>query len=131
MVTRSGRTDFMVTNMADIARQVQDGALRLLAVGDDGGSPLFPDVPTLREAANSAWTKGVWRGMVGPKGLPGDIAKRYETLFKKIHDSDGFKAFMAERGFEVLWADAAGFATFMKNDDVEIGKTMKIMGLTK
>src|SRR5919199_2012504 len=42
-----GRTDFMITNMADVTRQVQEGALRLLAISDEEPFPLFPDVPPL------------------------------------------------------------------------------------
>lgn len=37
----------------------------------------------------------------------------------------------ADRGFEVVWADAARFAAIMKNDDVEIAEAMKITGQTK
>jgi tripartite-type tricarboxylate transporter receptor subunit TctC len=127
----AGGVDFVSCSLPEARALIGAGRVRSLALMADKRAALFPDVPTLKEAGNSPWTKGVWRGMVGPKGLPDDIARRYEALFKKIHESDGFKSFMAERGFEMLWADAAGFATFMKNDNAEIGKTMKIMGLTK
>src|SRR5690606_41738447 len=97
----------------------------------DDDSAVSPNGPALKEEAGSAGAEGVWRGMVGPKGLPEDIAKRYEELFKKIYDSEGYKKFMAERGFETLWANADGFAEFMKRDNAEIGETMKLMGLAK
>jgi tripartite-type tricarboxylate transporter receptor subunit TctC len=127
----AGGVDFVSCSLPEARALIGAGRVRSLALMADKRAALFPDVPTLKEAGSSPWTKGVWRGMVGPKGLPGDVAKRYESLIKKIHESDGFKSFMAERGFEVVWADAADFATFMKNDDAEIGKTMKIMGLAK
>jgi tripartite-type tricarboxylate transporter receptor subunit TctC len=69
--------------------------------------------------------------MVGPKGLPPDIASRYEALFKKVHESDGFKKFMNESGFEMLWGNATEFAAFMKKDNAEIGDMLKLMGLAK
>ena len=75
--------------------------------------------------------KGVWRGMVGPKGLPPYIASRYEGLFKKAYESAEFKKFMDERGFEMLWGDAPQFAAFMKKDNGEIGDMLKLMGLAK
>jgi putative tricarboxylic transport membrane protein len=127
----AGGIDFVSCSLPEARALIGAGRVRSLALMADKRAALFPDVPTLKEAGNSPWTKGVWRGMVGPKGLPADIAARYEALIKTIHQSDGFKSFMAERGFEVIWADAAGFAAFMKNDDAEIGKTMKIMGLVK
>jgi tripartite-type tricarboxylate transporter receptor subunit TctC len=127
----AGGIDFVSCSLPEARALIGAGRVRSLALMANKRAALFPDVPTLKEAASSPWTKGVWRGMVGPKGLPDDIAKRYEGLFKKIYDSEGFKSFMAERGFEMVWADAGGFAAFMKDDNVEIGKTMKIMGLTK
>jgi tripartite-type tricarboxylate transporter receptor subunit TctC len=127
----AGGVDFVSCSLPEARALIGAGRVRSLALMADKRAALFSDVPTLKEAGNSPWTKGVWRGMVGPKGLAGDIARRYEGLIKKIHESEGFKSFMAERGFEAVWADAADFAAFMKNDNAEIGKTMKIMGLTK
>ena len=61
----------------------------------------FPDVPTVEEATGHKWHKGVWRAIVGPKGMPQDIATQYETLLKKIYDSAEYQEFMAKRGFDV------------------------------
>lgn len=127
----AGGIDFVSCSLPEARALMGSGRVRSLVLMASKRAALFPDVPTLKEAVNSPWTKGVWRGMVGPKGMPADIAKRYEALIKKIHESDGFKSFMADRGFEMVWADADGFATFMKEDNAEIGKTMKIMGLAK
>ena len=33
-------------------------------------TPLFPDIPTLKEAAGIDYSVGAWRGIAGPKGLP-------------------------------------------------------------
>jgi tripartite-type tricarboxylate transporter receptor subunit TctC len=63
--------------------------------------------------------------------MPQDIAKRYEAVLKKIYDSDGYKKFMSDRGFEMVWANAADFAAFMERDNKEIGEMMKLMGLAK
>jgi hypothetical protein len=40
---------------------------------------------------------------------------------QKVHESDGFKTFMDERGFDRIWGDSAQFAPFMKKDNGEIG----------
>ncbi len=127
----AGGVDLVVCSLPEARALMDAGRTRSLAFMAEKRSAVFPDVPTLKEASGSNWTKGVWRGMVGPKGLPPDIAKRYEELFKKIYDSEGYKEFMAKRGFETIYADAAGFADFMKRDDAEIGEMMKLMGLAK
>lgn len=127
----AGGVDLVSCSLPEARALMDAGRVRSLAVMAEERSAVFPDVPTLKEATGSTWTKGVWRGMVGPKGLPEDIANRYEELFKKIYESEGFKKFMADRGFETVWADADGFAEFMKRDNAEIGEMMKLMGLTK
>ena len=127
----AGGVDFVSCSLPEARALMEAGRVRSLALMADQRAALFPDVPTLKEATGSTWTKGVWRGMVGPKGMPEDIAKRYETLLKKIYESDGFKKFMADRGFEMVWANSEEFAAFMKRDNTEIGEMMKLMGLTK
>ena len=37
-----GRTDFMITNLADVPGQLREGSIRLLALADTGGSALYP-----------------------------------------------------------------------------------------
>lgn len=123
--------DFVSCSLPEARALIDAGRVRTLAFMAAKRSAVFPNVPTLKEASGSEWVKGVWRGMVGPKNLPADIAKRYEAAFKKVHESAEFNKFMSERGFEMLWADAPGFASFMKKDNTEIGELLKLMGLAK
>jgi tripartite-type tricarboxylate transporter receptor subunit TctC len=91
----------------------------------------FPDVPTVDEATGHKWHKGVWRAIVGPKGMANDIATQYETLLKKVYDSSEFQEFMTKRGFDVAWMGSTEFAAFLKKDDEEIGAILKSLGLAK
>jgi tripartite-type tricarboxylate transporter receptor subunit TctC len=123
--------DFVSCSLPEAQALIKAGRLKTLALMADKRAVLFPDVPTLQEATGSNWKKGVWRGMVGPRSLPRDVAARYEAAFKKIYDSKEFQDFMISRGFEPIWADAAGFAEFMARDNKEIGGILKEMGLVK
>jgi tripartite-type tricarboxylate transporter receptor subunit TctC len=123
--------DFVSCSLPEAQALIKAGRLKTLALMADRRAVLFPDVPTLQEATGSNWKKGVWRGMVGPRSLPRDVAARYEAAFKKIYDSKEFQDFMISRGFEPIWADAAGFAEFMARDNKEIGGILKEMGLVK
>jgi tripartite-type tricarboxylate transporter receptor subunit TctC len=38
---------------------------------------------------------------------------------------------MTKRGFDVTWMDSVKFAAFLKEDDAEIGKILKELGLAK
>lgn len=100
-----GRTDFMITNMADIARQVQDGALRLLAIGDDGGSPLFPDVAPLSRLVPGFDVVG-WFAVCGPRGMAPEALRRWEEAVRRAMADPALARRMAEGGLTPRFEDA-------------------------
>jgi tripartite-type tricarboxylate transporter receptor subunit TctC len=110
-----GRTDFMMTNMADITRQVQDGALRLLAIGDDGGSPLFPEVPPLSRLIPGFNVVG-WFGLCGPKGMAPEVLRRWEDAVRQAMADPVLVRRMAEGGLTPRFEDAKTLAGRLEAD---------------
>ena len=110
-----GRTDFMMTNMADITRQVQDGALRLLAIGDDGGSPLFPEVPPLSRLIPGFNVVG-WFGLCGPKGMAPEVLRRWEDAVRQAMADPVLVRRMAEGGLTPRFEDAGTLARRLEAD---------------
>jgi tripartite-type tricarboxylate transporter receptor subunit TctC len=127
----AGGVDFVSCSLPEARALIDAGRVRSLALMAEKRAALLPDVPTLAEATGSKWVKGVWRGMVGPKGMPKDIATRYEAAIKKVYDSKEFQDSLSSRGFEPVWADSVKFAQFLKEDDREIGEVLKAIGLAK
>lgn len=123
--------DFVSCSLPEADPLTRAGKIRSIALMADKRAKNFPEVPTLKEATGSDWKKGVWRGMAGPKGLPKDVASRYEASLKRIYDSKEFQEFMSSRGFEPIWAASSEFAAFMKKDDADIGEILKEMGLAR
>ena len=74
-------------------------------------NPAFPDMPTLKEAMGIDYATGAWRGIAAPKGLPRRIASKLTAALKKVYDFKEFKEFMSNRGFGMVWGDAAQFAS--------------------
>ena len=107
------------------------GKARSLCVMAAQRNPAFKDVPTLKEAMGIDYTTGAWRGIAAPKGLPADIAGKLTAQLKIINEFKEFLEFMANRGFGVRWADAAGFASFMDEGNKAMGVAMKAAGLAK
>ena len=105
--------------------------VRSLAIMADARNPLFPDVPTLREATGSAWTIGAWRGMVAPKGLPAEISGRLSAALVEIAQSKDYADFMGARGFGIKVAAGPEFLSFWKANDADLGAVMKKVGLAK
>jgi len=127
----AGGVEFVSTSMPEAEALLKAGRLRSLVFMSGKRAANFPDVPTVDEATGHKWHKGVWRAMVGPKGMAKDIATQYETLLKKVYDSSEFQEFMTKRGFDVAWMGSVEFAAFLKKDDEEIGAILKSLGLAK
>jgi tripartite-type tricarboxylate transporter receptor subunit TctC len=127
----AGGVEFVSTSMPEAEALLKTGRLRSLVFMSGKRAANFPDVPTVDEATGHKWHKGVWRAMVGPKGMAKDIATQYETLLKKVYDSSEFQEFMTKRGFDVAWMGSVEFAAFLKKDDEEIGAILKSLGLAK
>ena len=63
--------------------------------------------------------------------MPAEIANKLTASLKKVYDSKEFQEFMNNRGFGVVWGDAAKFASFMDEGDAKMGDAMKAAGLAK
>lgn len=66
---------------------IEAGQVRALAVMGPARSPVFPDVPTVKEAVGSDWTYENWFAFVGPKGLPPAIVQRLAEAGARAHAS--------------------------------------------
>ena len=123
--------DIVTCSIPEARAMVEAGKAKSLAIMASERNAMFPNVPTLKEAAGVDYSVGAWRGIAGPKGLPADIAAKITASLKKASDSKEFRDFMASRGFGVRWADAAGFTKFMAAGDAAMGVAMKAAGLAK
>ena len=101
-----GRTDFMITNMADVTRQVQDGALRLLAISDEEPFPLFPDVPPLSRLIPGFNVVG-WFALCGQKAMAPELVDRLEAAVRRAMADPSLVRRMAEGGLTPRFEDRA------------------------
>ena len=127
----AGGVDVVTCSLPEARPLIDAGKAKPLAVMDTKPAALFPNVPTMKQAAGSDWTVSAWRGIAGPKGLPKDVEQRLVVAIKKIWDSKEFKDFAASKGYGVEWAPQADFAAYMAKGDKDMGEVMKALGLAK
>ncbi len=127
----AGGLDLTTCSVPEARAIIEAGKARSLAIMAPARNPVFPDVPTLKEAMGIDYATGAWRGIAGPKGLPADMAAKLTASLKKVYDSKEYKDFMSNRGFGVVWGDGTQFTTFMDKGDAQMGVAMKAAGLSK
>jgi tripartite-type tricarboxylate transporter receptor subunit TctC len=65
----------------ELGEMARAGKVRILAVTSEKRMPLLPDVPTAGEQGLPDFTAASWNAIMGPAGLPEDIANRLNAAF--------------------------------------------------
>lgn len=127
----AGGVEVAPVSLPEARSLIDAGKVRSLAIMADKPAALYPNVPTLKSATGSDWTMAAWRGIVAPKGIPADARDKLSAAVRKAAASKEYTDFMASRGFGVIYAGPDEFGRFMAKADVEMGATMKAVGLVK
>jgi len=127
----AGGVDMVVCSLPEARGLIDAGRVKPLAVMGPERLELFPDVPTLSESIGSDWQMGAWRGFVGPKGLPDDVAARLVTALEAVYQGAEFQEFMKARGFGMRWSSGDDFVAFLDASNRSLGETLKAVGLAK
>jgi tripartite-type tricarboxylate transporter receptor subunit TctC len=85
-----GHMDLAAINVNDAIGMAREGKLRILAQAAAQRQREAPDVPTFRELGLDI-VHGASRGIVGPPGLPVEVAERLERAFSAAMADEGFQ----------------------------------------
>ncbi len=76
----AGRVQFSVANSSTALPQVRQGTITALAVTSRQRLPAAPEIPTMIEQGFPDFAAAsYWNGLLGPKGLPPQVAERIAT----------------------------------------------------
>jgi tripartite-type tricarboxylate transporter receptor subunit TctC len=123
-----GRTDFMITNLGDVMRQVTGGELRILAMGDDAGSPLFPQVRPI-----SAFVPGLqmagWFGICGPRAMSEESLARWSDATRRALENPQFRERLLANGLTPNFEDTRSFNARIARDLASWGEVIRTAGV--
>ena len=124
-----GQTDFMFLPINEAQQHIKGGGLRALAVTSEKRSPLFPDLPTIREATGKTTMEmGAWQGLMVPKGTsPQVVAKLADALQKTLKDA-GLRERLTGQGSVVLGGTQKEYTDYMKTEGARWTKVIKDTG---
>lgn len=82
--------DATSTAVTEMASHAKAGKLRILGITAEKRAFVVPDVPTFKEQGINL-QRGIWYGIVAPKGTPDAIVKKWETAIKQTLDEPEIK----------------------------------------
>jgi tripartite-type tricarboxylate transporter receptor subunit TctC len=123
-----GHVDATTVSVPEVAPMVAGEKLKILGVFAANRYDDFPNVPTLKEVGVDL-QMGVWRGIVGPKGMDQELVKFLDNEITQIVNSDGFKTFMANNNYGVEHRNSDEFSEFMVSQDEILENLIYNLGL--
>ncbi len=125
-----GEVEAICVPIPEVAPQVQAGKARILAMTTPERDPAYPDIPTIKEMGYPVAME-LFRGISVPKGTPEAVIQKLEEAFKKGSESDIFKKIAKQKGFEISFMGRRDFEEYLKGQDADVAKAMKLGGLVK
>lgn len=109
---------------------IKTGKLKLLAVGTPKRSVAVPDTPTVMESGVPGFDAYAWLGILGPAGLPKEIAAKLHGEIIKAMNTPEVKArfFSPSSGFEVIGTNPEQSAAFIRAEIAKWTPVVKASG---
>ena len=126
-----GHVDVINTGLGNMVDHLVQGRMRTLAITGPRrmGGP-FADVPTWKEVGVDVSLIG-WRGILGAKGLrPAEVAY-WNDVFRKVVQTEDWKADLAKNYWLDIYADAAGMRKWLDSENAEVRALLTELGMAK
>jgi tripartite-type tricarboxylate transporter receptor subunit TctC len=120
-----GRTSLMFAPASTVISLVKAGKLRAIASTGLRRAEIVPDLPTVAEEGLPGFESSVWFGLLGPKGLPPEIAKKLETSILAAAAAPDMKEKFGAQGIEVIPRGQSDFTKYIKAENEKWGKVIK------
>lgn len=124
----NGEADAMIAPLTGAVRLTKAGKLKILLMPSDKRSPLFPKVPTAKEAGYDV-VLDLFRGLSVPKGTPDAVKMKLADAMSKAAKSQAFMDLAKQKGFTVAPMGHKEFSTFLASEDAKVKSIFKSAGL--
>ena len=126
----NGSTPVAFFGIGNFTGHLQAGTIRGIAVDAEKRSPLFPNIPTLKELRPSADITRADFSLWGPKGVPKDIVRKIRDDIAKIGSDPAFvQKHLIDRGLDPVFGTPEEFAKYLTDQRVQVERTAAKAGL--
>ena len=108
-----GHVDFMIVEPQEAGEHIRNGNLRVIAQVSENRLKGYANVPTLKEAGFDVPYYAVFRGIVGPPGMPRDAVAYYEDYFARLVKTAAWRKYLEDNFFDDAFQRSADFAKFI------------------
>lgn len=126
-----GHVDLAVAGTVQVAAQVEAGKLRALATTSPRRmTGVYGAIPTWPELGY----KGVfenWRGVIGAKGMTPEQTAYWETVLRRVVQSDEFRKDAERNQWDSSFKGSAEMRKFLEAQYAELKSVMSFLGLAK
>ncbi len=123
-----GHVSIYFSSMPPAIGLVKEGKVRALAVTGPARSPIFPDLPTVAEAALPGFEAVLHYGIVAPAGTPPEIIQKLNAALRTAVGSDELKLKLAADGTEPLASTAEEYVADIDREEHKWSAIVKKSG---
>jgi tripartite-type tricarboxylate transporter receptor subunit TctC len=112
----AGHLSSAVVSLGTVSQVARNGSARILAIAAPKRVRDFPDVPTFEELGYKEMTSVTWFGLVGPAGLPPEIAVKVNAEVRAAMHRPDILDKLASEAIEPNDLDPEAFGRFIRSE---------------
>ena len=124
-----GQVTLMFDNMPTALPHAKSGRLRPLAVSTARRATVFPELPTVAEAALPGFEVSVWFAILAPAQTPRDLVQRLNGVLAKALQASDVKTRLADQGAEAVGNTPEQFTDVIRADLAKWAKVIQAAGI--
>jgi tripartite-type tricarboxylate transporter receptor subunit TctC len=121
---------FMFATIPSVIELVRAGRLRPLAVTSKNRSAAVPEIPTVAESGFPDFEASSWFGLLGPAGLPSDIALKLQAEIARALRIPEIRDRLVQLGADPVGSTPEEFGAYMRAETAKWAKVVKASGAT-
>jgi len=126
----TGATPITFLGVGNLTAYLQSGMMTGLVLDGAQRSPLFPDIPMLRETGCRGPLTRSYFGLYAPMGMPPAFIAKIANEIRSVASEAAFRdKNLIARGLEPVFNTPEEFAQFLRQDRIEAQRVVKDAGL--
>jgi tripartite-type tricarboxylate transporter receptor subunit TctC len=111
-----GQAQAMFADLPVLTPFLRSGRLRALAVAGFDRTPLFPDIPAMKELGFPRFNARQWYAVFAPAGTPREIVMRLNEAIRQSVAAPELRDRLTEIGADIFTLSPEEFAAFVKSE---------------